>query len=89
MKKIEIKDYYDLETQSMLRVLYVGDQLFDWNIEGTEIEKAKRFCKSEESRRAIHANIQTHFLHCFSSFMGREVTLEELNIAIEKGVIND
>ncbi len=89
MKKIEIKDYYDLETKQMLRVLYVADQLFDWNIDGTEIEKAKRFCKTEESRRAIHANIQNHFLECFSTFMRRPVTLEELNLAIEKGVIND
>lgn len=88
MKKIEIKDFHDLETGKHLRVLFVDDNVFDWNIDLAEIEKARQACKDMAARRAIHANIQDHFLRCFEVFMGKQYTLREINEAIERGSID-
>lgn len=87
MRKVEIKDYYDLEVKRNLRAIAVDGELFDWNIDALEIEKAHSACKSLEERKAIHANIQAHFLKCFSYFLGRTVTMKEVNEALEKGEI--
>lgn len=88
MKKIEIKDYYDTETKQSLKALFVDDKLFDWNIDTFEIERARQAFKDETARKAIHANIQDHFLRCFSLFLGKEIRLREVIEAIEKGVID-
>ena len=46
MKKVEIKECYDMEMKKLKKVLYVGNEMFDWEIDGTEIEKAKQFLTS-------------------------------------------
>ncbi len=87
MKKVEIKDYHDPETGKDIKALFIDDNIFDWNINPAEIEKACQACKDETARRAIHANIQDHFLRCFATFIGKEYTLKEVNAAIERGFI--
>jgi hypothetical protein len=87
MRKIEIKDYYDLEIKRQIRAIAVDGELFDWNIEALEIEKAHSTCKTLEERQAFHANVQAHFLQCFSYFLGRPVTMKEVNEALLKGEI--
>jgi hypothetical protein len=87
MKKVEIKNYHDPETQKEIRAIFIDDNVFDWNIGPAEIEKARQACRNEESRRAIHANIQDHFLRCFAVFMGKKYALREVNESIEKGYI--
>lgn len=87
MKKVEIRTYHDPDTDKDIKALFFDDKVFDWNIDAAEIEKARQSCRNEESRRAIHANIQDHLLRCFAIFMGKKYTLKEINEAIEKGYI--
>ncbi len=85
MKKIEILNYFDEGKE--IKALFVDGEVFDWNINIFEIEKANQACKDAESRRAIHANVQNHFLMCFETFMGKKYELKEIVEAIEKGEI--
>jgi hypothetical protein len=66
--------------------------LFDWNIEPTEIAKASQSCNTIKARKAIHANIQNHFLICFATFLEWRkdvpLTIKIVNEGIENGVID-
>ena len=80
-----------MDEKRELRTLFVGGELFDWNIDATEIVKASQSCGALKDRRAIPANIQHHFLMCFAAFLewpeGKPLTLKIINEAIEKGII--
>ncbi len=81
MPKIEIQNYDNG------KALFIDGEVFDWNIDILEIEKAHQTCKDPAFRRALHAKIQNHFLMCFETFIGKRYSLNEIVEAIEKGEI--
>jgi alpha-L-arabinofuranosidase len=80
--KIEIKNH---ENQ---KVLFINNEMFDWQIEEEELDDAVKFANNDEKvKKAIKADIQNFFLSCLSEVVGQNITLKELNDAIEKGCL--
>lgn len=87
--KFEVKEHHDEETDRTYNAIFIDDDLFDWAMEPGELERAAQFCKNNPlMAKAVHGDIKTYFLKSLSTAMEREVTLEEVNEAIEKGWIN-
>ena len=62
--------------------------MFDWGIEEEALQEAKKFAGEDASiKKAIHGDIKKFFLDSLSEFLGREVTLKEVNEAVESGYI--
>lgn len=81
--KLEIKEHSEGH-----RAIYVDDVLFDWGLEQEDVERAKKFAKSSDVlKKTIQNDIQKHFLDSFAEFLGKTVSLRELNEAIESGTI--
>lgn len=80
--KLEIKEH---DNQ---RVLFINDEIFDWQIEEDELNDAIKFANNEEEvKKAIKADIQNFFLSCIGEILNKDLNLKELNDAIEKGYI--
>lgn len=76
MKKVTLHDI------DGVRMLAIDNEIFDWGIEEEEIKQARR---SSAIKDDLLGNIQKHFITSLSSFLGREVTIKEVNDAIESG----
>ena len=86
--KIKIKHEYSEDADAEINVLYIDGHLFDYLIETKSLKKAKLYCNDNPNlKKSIHGDIQKHFLACLSEFIGREVTIQEVNNSIRKGEI--
>ena len=84
--KIGIKPHFNAETQEAYNAIYVGDILFDWDIDKESLIRAKKFAGDNKLlRKSVVGNIQKHFLDSFSEFIGKPITLAEVNNALIKG----
>lgn len=80
--KVEIKK------QENQNVLFINDEIFDWQIEEEELGDAIKFANNDEKvKKAIKADIQNFFLSCLGEVVDHKITLRELNDAIEKGYL--
>jgi len=78
----EVRDY---EGQ---RAVFVDGLLFDFIMEEESLKEAKRFCGDDPLlKKAVHGDIKKAFLDGMSEFLGREVTLKQVNDAIVNGTI--
>ena len=85
---LEVKQYHDTETDDVYDAIFVDGMVFDWGMDKTSLLQAKRHAESNPTlQQSINDNIQIHFVESFSEFLGREVTLREINEAIESGTI--
>ncbi len=83
MAKLEIKEH-----PNGYKVIYVDDVFFDWGLSPEDVERARKFAKnSNVLKQTIQNDIQRHFLDSFAEFLGKTVSLQELNEAIENGAI--
>ena len=75
--KIENKNYIIVENEG-----------FDWEIESEQLRKVELSIKNDPlMKENLIGNMFNHFVSCFSDFLGRKVSLEEINDALEKGYI--
>ncbi len=82
-KKVEITEH------DGTRMLVFDGEVFDWGVEDTELKRAKSFCRNHPGlSEGITGSIQQHLLCSLSEFLGRDVTLAELNQAIKNGEID-
>jgi aminopeptidase-like protein len=87
-KKLEIKPWLDEESGRTVNAIYLDGRVFDWGLVEDGILRAKEYIvQNPMVREVVYGDIQKHFLDSLSEFVGREVTLKELNAAIEKGYI--
>ena len=85
--KLDIKEHQDEEVGSY-RAIFVDGELFDWGINPQELHTAKSFIiQHPEMRKSVMGDIERHFVSCFSEFLGRDITLAEINKALETGEI--
>ena len=90
MKTIEIKQHTDPDFNISYNAIFIDGELFDWGIEQAELNKAKKFVGQDRFlKRTVHGDIQRYFLNCLSQFIGREITIQELNKSLEKGQLDD
>lgn len=70
------------------KMLAVDKEIFDWGLEKEDIDKLKFICsKDPHLTESYVGNIKKHFISSFSEIIGQQVTLKEINDAIEKGEI--
>ena len=80
--KVEIREFDNY------RALFFDGVLFDWGMNPEELEEAKKFCGQDPfHRKTIHGDLCRFFLKCLSEVLGKEVTIKEVNAAIEQGSI--
>jgi len=85
---VSIKSIYIEEFPEYGRVIVVGDEAFDWGPDEAAIRKAVLMYGSDPKiMRGIVGNIITHLTQSFGDFIGRPVTLAEINHALEEGLI--
>jgi hypothetical protein len=88
MAKIEVKIHFDEELKKDINAIYVDDQVFDWGIDEQSLYDARNFIQNNQNmEKAIYGDIENHFIECFSEFLGRQITLQELVAALETGII--
>ena len=86
--KLSIKPYQDEEIGEQYIAIYVDDVLFDWGMEKEHLSNAIEFTKNDSTmKKSLNEDIKRHFIESFSEFIGKEITLEEVNEAIESGRI--
>jgi hypothetical protein len=69
--------------------IVVGNEAFDWSIEPEFVKMVQFQIKNDpEMKDNYIGSIFQHFTKCFSDFLGREVSLQEINKAIQEGYIN-
>ena len=86
--KLSIKPYQDEETGGQCRSIYIDDVLFDWGMEKEHLNDAIEMTKNDPvMKKSLNEDIKRHFVESFSEFIGKEITLEEVNEAIESGRI--
>lgn len=77
------------ETNEKYNALFIDGQMFDWYIDRESLVEAKKFAQDDPViKRSIYADIQTHFLQSFCDFIGKKITLNELNEALTTGRID-
>jgi hypothetical protein len=69
--------------------IVVDNEAFDWSIEPEFVKMVQFQIKNDpEMKDNYIGSIFQHFTKCFSEFLGREVSLQEINKAIQEGYIN-
>jgi len=84
MVPFEEKTYLS-DDDTVEKGIFVDGTLFDWGVDEEDYERAKAL--GPKYQQAVEASIAKHFVSSFSEFMGREVTLDEVNEARKIGWI--
>jgi len=85
--KVEIKEY-QTEEGTVCKAIWVDDTPFDWYIDPSYIiGAAVRSNQSEFVKKGVEGSLQNHFTKSFSEFMGREISLGEIVLALRDGQI--
>jgi len=88
MSKLEIKKVYNEECKKDINVLFVDNEIFDYLIDEDSLRSAAIYCnQNPHLKNAVHGDIMKHFVESFSEFIGRPLTLEEINNSIKTGEI--
>jgi len=88
MKKIEFISEYSEEFNKNIKALTVDGEIFDWGLELDSWSEAKKvISQHSELTETVTTSILNHFCECFSEFVGKNMNLEEVNEAIERGYI--
>ena len=61
--------------------IYVDGELFDWAVPEEALEELE-MCYDPVWKMRCYQSIRNHFIHSFSEFVAREVTLKEINEAV-------
>ena len=85
---VEVKEY-DSPEYGKINALYIGGDLFDWGIDMKSMQEAILFARDNETmKKALHGDVQNHFLECLSEGLRHKVTIKDVNKAIELGYID-
>ena len=67
-----------------VRALLIDGEIFRWGLSDTSIEQAKQIWLGDPSMHdEVLFDIYRHFLTALSKFMGREITIKEVNEALD------
>jgi hypothetical protein len=71
-----------------VRIIVVGNEAFDWGVDERDFKTARVKSRNDPAlKENFLGSIEKHFVNCFSEFVGRQVTLKEINQALEQGWI--
>jgi hypothetical protein len=70
------------------KYIIVENEGFDWEIEPEQLRKVEISIKNDPvMKENFIGNMLNHFVTCFSDFLGKKITLKEINEALDKGYI--
>ena len=70
------------------KYIVVDNEAFDWEVEPEQVKIISMKIKNDPlMKNSLIGSIFEHMAMCFSEFLGRKVSLKEMNDAIESGVI--
>ena len=88
-KTITISETTHPETKEKYKALYIDGQMFDWYVDRESLAEAKKFAQNDPFiKKSIYADIQSHFMQSFCDFIGRKISLKDLNESLIKGTID-
>jgi hypothetical protein len=88
MKIIHVVSGYSQELNKNINALSIDGEVFDWGLEMESWNEAKKIISQHsELTETVTTSILNHFCQCFSEFVGKNMNLQEINEAIEKGYI--
>jgi len=68
--------------------IVVDGEGFDWEVETQQVRKAEVSIKNDPlMKENFVGSIFNHMTSCFSEFIGKKVSLKEINNSIESGYI--
>ena len=70
---------------SVEREIWISGQKFDWSVDVTSFHEAVRM--GPMYKKAVQQDIVKHFVDSVSDFLGRKVTMKEVNEATKRGWI--
>lgn len=88
MKKLSIINLYNEEFKKDISYLMLDNEVFDWGPDPEELQNAiKMINHNNDLKETILNSIIGHFVNSFSEFVGKKMTLDEINTSIENGNI--
>ena len=88
MKKLSIIKLYNEEFKKDINYLMLDNEVFDWGPDPEELQNAiKMINHNNDLKETILNSIVNHFVNSFSEFIGKKMTLDEINTSIENGNI--
>jgi len=88
MKKIEIVSGHSEEFNKTINVLVVDGEIFDWGMDPASLDQARKvIAEHNELTESVTLSVLGHFCECFSDFIGKTMSLDEINESIEKGYV--
>lgn len=63
------------------KYIVVENEAFDWEVQPEQLKNDPML------KESFLGNIFSHLTSCFSEFLGKKVSLKEINDALEKGYI--
>lgn len=68
--------------------IVVGNEAFDWQIDPDQVKKVEFQINNDPMMKDTYiGSILNHFTNCFSEFLGKKVSLKDINEALERGYI--
>lgn len=83
-KKFEVKVRKE-NNGDFKKAIFIDDELLDWSIDINSLANAIK--NGPEFLAVIQKDIENHFIESVSDFLGRKVTIEEIQTAIRTGYI--
>jgi hypothetical protein len=88
MKTVKIITIPSEEFDKNINALAVDGEVFDWGLDLNSWDEAKKvISQHKELTETVTTSILNHFCECFGEFVGQNMTLQEINDAIERGYI--
>jgi hypothetical protein len=85
MVPFEEKPYMDEDGIHVSKGIFVDGTLFDWGVDEEDYKQA--VAMGPKYQKQIEASIAKHFVECFSEFLSRRITLEDVEEARRIGWI--
>ena len=68
--------------------IVVDNEAFDWEVEPEQLKRIELKIKNDPlMKTSLIGSIFNHLASCFSEFLGKKVSLKEINDALDSGVI--
>ena len=89
MKNLRTINIYNEEYKKEINYLVLDNEVFDWGLDPDDLKNAVTMInQNPNAKKAILNSIINHFINSFSEFVGKSMTLQEINLAIETGSID-
>ena len=84
--KFEIGTYYDKVQDKSIPCVVIDGKAFGWGVMPDSLAKARAAIKADPTvKNAIMMGLHSHFIKNLSKTLGRDITIKQVNDAIDSG----